>query len=139
MYLDNGRLRSVFLCNFPQRLPTKATGVLSLLLGALWRLASPVFSRPIPLTILLAGSLWLGVGSAFAQPCALRAEVLSHLENKYQEAPIAIGLTNGGGIVELLSADGGKTWTLIVTNPNGMTCLIAAGESWESVRLGIPS
>lgn len=143
MLLDSKPERCSVLCNFAQHPPTKATGVYSLLLGALWRVASPIFSRPIPICFLTCGALWLGIGSALAQqvPCALRANVLSHLKSKYEETPVAIGLTNDGGLVELITADDGKTWTLIVTNPNGMACLIATGESWESitVRLGKPS
>lgn len=143
MLLDINAERRSVLCNFAQHSPTKATGVHSLLLGALWRVASPIFSRPIPLTLLTCGAFWLGISSpAWAQvPCDKRSNVLAHLKSKYQENPIAIGLSNTGGVVELITADDGKTWTLIISTPNGMACLIAAGESWESitVRLGKPS
>jgi hypothetical protein len=26
----------------------------------------------------------------------------------------------------------GRTWTILLTNPNGMSCLIASGDLWES-------
>lgn len=106
----------------------------------MWRVASPIFLKPI--CLLTCGALWLGIGSTFAQSiCDTRANLLSHLKSKYEETPVAIGLSNAGGVVELITANNGKTWTLIVTRPNGMACLIAAGESWESitVRLGKPS
>ena len=140
MLLDINAERRSVLCNFAQHPPMKATGVLSLPLGALWRVASPIFLRPIPLTILMCGAFWLGIGSAFAQtPCDLRANVLSHLKSKYKEDPVAIGLSNAGGVVELITADDGKTWTLIVTHPTGVACLIAAGEAWETIKIGSPS
>jgi hypothetical protein len=40
-------------------------------------------------------------------------------------------LTANGGLLEVVaSADG--SWTIIVTMPNGMSCGVASGMSWES-------
>lgn len=64
------------------------------------------------------------------QVCDKRSDVLTHLAKKYSEKPAAVGVTANGGIVELLSQKDGKTWTLIVTMPNGISCLIAAGSDW---------
>jgi len=64
------------------------------------------------------------------QVCDKRTDVLTHLSKKYSEKPTAVGVTANGGIVELLSEKDGKTWTLIVTMPNGISCLIAAGSDW---------
>ncbi len=73
---------------------------------------------------------------AAAQPtlCNDRADVLAHLANKYSEAPVAIGVTNGGGLVEVLATGDGSTWTIIVTLPNGTSCLVAAGEGWRALQ-----
>lgn len=64
------------------------------------------------------------------QVCDKRTDVLTQLSKKYAEKPTAVGVTANGGIVELLSEKDGKTWTLIVTMPNGISCLIAAGSDW---------
>lgn len=64
--------------------------------------------------------------------CDKRPAVMSQLENKYSEKPVAIGVANNGGIVEVLTTKEGNTWTIVITLPNGMTCLVAAGEDWES-------
>lgn len=55
------------------------------------------------------------------------------LANKYQEPPIAVGVTNAGGLVEVLTSKYGRTWTILVTSPHGMTCLVAAGEGWTEI------
>ncbi len=68
-----------------------------------------------------------------AQLCDQRAKVLGHLAQKYQEAPIAVGVTSSGGIVEVLTTGDGQTWTIIVSDPNGTSCLIAAGEGWRTL------
>lgn len=67
-----------------------------------------------------------------AQPqCNERDNVLALLAKKYQETPIAAGVTNTGGLVEVLTDGKGDTWTIIVTTPQGMSCLVAAGEGWH--------
>ncbi len=65
--------------------------------------------------------------------CTNRSEVLGHLATKYSEAPVAMGLTNNGGVIEVLTSGEGSSWTIIITMPNGVSCMLAAGESWESL------
>ncbi len=79
--------------------------------------------RPIPAPM---------VRPAPAQACAPRDTVLGHLAKKYGEAPVAIGVTNKGGLVEVLTTSDGNTWTIIVTTPQGLSCFVAAGEGWRS-------
>jgi len=70
----------------------------------------------------------------FAQPaCTSRSDVVSQLQARFKEAPVALGLTNTGSVVEVLANDKGTTWTIIITNPSGVSCLIAAGEGWENM------
>ena len=78
-----------------------------------------------------------GVLPAMAQQqqpsCAKRADVLKHLSAKYTEAPVALGIANNGGVVEVLSSQSGASWTIIITMPNGPTCMVAAGENWQKL------
>lgn len=71
---------------------------------------------------------------AQARQCDERERVLTHLAKKYQEAPVAVGLTSGGGLIEVLSTGSGETWTIIVSNPDGVSCLVAAGEGWRKLE-----
>ncbi len=64
--------------------------------------------------------------------CNPRTEVLGHLAKKYGEVPVAIGVTNKGGLVEVLTTGDGNTWTIIVSQPNGTSCMVAAGEGWRT-------
>ena len=87
----------------------------------------------------IAAAVLLGPLGALAQiqtqtrQCDRRAKVLGHLAQKYKEAPIAVGVTSSGGIVEVLTTGDGETWTIILSDPNGTSCLIAAGEGWRSL------
>ena len=65
--------------------------------------------------------------------CAKRGDDLKHLSSKYTEAPVALGLANNGGVVEVFSSQKGNSWTIIITMPNGPTCMVAAGENWEEI------
>ena len=69
--------------------------------------------------------------------CSTRANVLHHLSNNYAEAPVAIGLAKNGGVIELLTSGEGNTWTIIITMPDGTSCMLAAGEDWEQVSQNI--
>jgi hypothetical protein len=69
--------------------------------------------------------------------CDQRASVIGRLAEKYGEAPVAIGVTTAGALVEVLATGDGGTWTIIVSNPNGTSCLIAAGEGWRALRFNI--
>ncbi|MBL6927819.1 MAG: hypothetical protein ISR44_01495 [Rhodospirillales bacterium] len=83
----------------------------------------------------LAFTLLLGAHTpASAQvACAKHADLVEQLGTKHAEAPIGIGLASNGGIVQVFSSEDGVTWTIVMTMPNGISCLMAAGESWELI------
>jgi len=66
-------------------------------------------------------------------PCLERGAAVKHLGSAYRESPVAMGLTNTGAVLEVLSTKKGDNWTIIVTMPDGTACLIAAGKDWEKV------
>lgn len=83
-------------------------------------------------SLVIGSALVLVSASALAAPqCNTRETVLDLLSEKYSEAPIAVGVANNGGLVEVLSTGDGETWSIIITSPKGMSCLVAAGEGWR--------
>ena len=79
------------------------------------------------LAVLIAAS------PAMAQTvCSTRAEFIDRFAHRYAENPVAMGLASNGGVVEVLASEGGS-WTLLVTMPNGISCVVAAGENWEAL------
>jgi hypothetical protein len=42
-------------------------------------------------------------------------------------------LSRNGNVLEVLKSDKAGTWTIIVTRPNGMSCVVASGEAWEEL------
>lgn len=67
--------------------------------------------------------------------CRDDADISKQLSTDYGETVIARGLTKSQpvNLLRLWSSEGGETWTLTVTLPNGNTCLIGAGENWQPV------
>ncbi|MBT7956332.1 MAG: hypothetical protein HN731_14160 [Rhodospirillaceae bacterium] len=66
--------------------------------------------------------------------CGERKAIVNILGDRYAEKPVATGMTQGGGVVEVFAARDGS-WTMIVTMPSGYACFMAAGEDWENLSV----
>ncbi len=83
--------------------------------------------------MLFAVAVFLVSSVAMAQvPCDQRDKIVEWLAVKYKEAPIAAGVSSQGSLIEVVSTHDGETWTVIVTSPNGNSCLIASGQGWRA-------
>ena len=69
-----------------------------------------------------------------ASKCFERAEMLDRLAKKFSEAPIAVGISSKGLLVEVLSDKDGETWSIILTNPKGRSCLVVWGDGWRNLE-----
>lgn len=65
--------------------------------------------------------------------CVLHEWLVGELSEQYSEHPIARGLTGDGALLEILSSDDGRTWTLLVTEPEGLTCTLIEGRDWQAL------
>jgi hypothetical protein len=98
--------------------------------------------RPSHLTsAVLAGVLGLA-SSAVAQPppeaaltpaCPSHADLAEMLNQKYTERPNALGVQANGHLVEVFAANDGASWTIVVTRPDGWSCIVAVGKNWETL------
>lgn len=69
---------------------------------------------------------------AHASMCGKRVDFIKALNDKYQESGKALGIAGQVNLVEIFASKAG-TWTILVTTPEGKTCIIAAGSSWEDL------
>lgn len=65
--------------------------------------------------------------------CGPRPVVLERLTNGYGETRQSIGLGANNAVVEVFASVETGSWTITVTMPNGMTCLVAAGQAFETL------
>ena len=81
----------------------------------------------------LALACLVGLAPAAAQDfCLGRGALASHLEKRYAEQPIAIGIETRGMLLEVFVSPLG-TWTIVATTPKGVSCIRAVGDGWTRV------
>lgn len=86
--------------------------------------------------LLMAGLIVFGLALESAPAtaaCGERGFIARKLESGYSEKPIAMGLSADGAVVEVFASDAGS-FTIVVTRPDGLSCILIAGESWEDLR-----
>ena len=93
------------------------------------------------LSLGFGGMLWL-TQTAEAAQCAPREQVVAGLATGFDEVRRGAGLTRNhegqAQVVEVFTSAAG-TWTVVVTMPDGMTCLVASGEAWQDVKDELPA
>ena len=93
-------------------------------------------AQPFFLSALLGGFFLAGSASDAHSLCGKRDDVIVNLKKNYSEVPIAMGLANNGGVVEILASPSGS-FTIIVTRTNGLSCIMAWGLNWETLPKSI--
>ena len=71
--------------------------------------------------------------------CANRDVIVERLSAKYGETRQSAGLNQNNGMVEIFASDETGTWTITVTMPNGVTCLVASGQAFEELAEALPA
>jgi len=73
---------------------------------------------------------------AYAQTpaCDSRDVIINSLIDDYDESRRSISLSKSGNVFEIFASDKGS-WSLVVTWPNGPSCLIDSGTSWENLDI----
>ncbi len=56
------------------------------------------------------------------------------LHKNFLEAPVAIAVANNGALIELYAKRDKSSWTLVMTRPGGLSCVLVAGEEWNDLR-----
>ena len=84
--------------------------------------------------ILAALAVFFVAGAAQAQPmCGPRAEIIASLKDDYKETQLGAGTVPGDTglvVLEVFTGQSG-TWTVLMTNPHGITCIMASGRDWQ--------
>ena len=90
------------------------------------------------LAALVCGSLFIASPVQSQPPlCLPHDNVVDVLGKKHGETVVWVGLDAAGQLVEVFASEGG-TWTLAVSAPGGLTCLLSAGTKGQSVKPKAP-
>ena len=71
--------------------------------------------------------------------CAPRDTVVDRLANTYGETRRSMGLGANNAVVEVFASNDSGSWTITVTLPNGITCLVASGQAFEALADAPPA
>jgi hypothetical protein len=66
--------------------------------------------------------------------CNARDTLTRDLKTDHAEMPIGLGVTDAGTVIELWKSSNGSTWTLLLTMPNGTSCIVSAGKDWMTAN-----
>ena len=85
--------------------------------------------------IALGGLIAAAAPAQAKELCGSHDAVVAHLDDEYGEKPTAVALASSGGIIQVLVGTDGA-WTMVITRPSGVTCIIEFGEGWQAVPPG---
>jgi hypothetical protein len=66
--------------------------------------------------------------------CGDRNAMVEQLSRAYGEARKGAGLAGQTALFEVWASDATGTWTILKTAPDGLACVVAAGENWRDDR-----
>ena len=102
---------------------TLARLITAIAITSLLLLGAALISRPAPAQTPAAG--------------LPRPELVELLGDGYDEAPVAFGLAENGGLIEVFASAEGATWTMVLSMPNGLSYVVTTGEAWTPVTSGV--
>lgn len=78
-----------------------------------------------------------GSSSTQAMACGTRDEMTDQLRRTFGEAQTGLGLISAAQVLEVWSSEETGTWTILMTDSDGQTCMVAAGEAWKRVPVEV--
>jgi hypothetical protein len=86
---------------------------------------------------LAAISLASFAGIAEAAPqCSSHDKIVDALGNKFKETRRVMGVVNSKAVMEIFMSPQG-TWTIVITDTSGLSCITASGEEWQDVPIAV--
>ncbi|WP_170385807.1 hypothetical protein [Ruegeria atlantica] len=84
------------------------------------------------------GIMVLAAQQVRAGTCAPREDVMKRLTETYGETRRGIGIARQGAVMEVYASDQTGSWTITVTLPDGITCLVVSGQAYEATVEALP-
>lgn len=70
--------------------------------------------------------------------CGEREELAEILKDKFDQHPVGVGLSHQSTQAFEVFASNDGSWTVMMTQTNGKTCIMAGGHSWQDVPKPVP-
>lgn len=99
-------------------------------------------SKMFQLGVLIAAAAIVLIGTtdiaAQGRNCGSRDAVVTRLADGYGETRQSMGLGTNNAVIEVFASDETGSWTITVTQANGLTCLVASGQGYEQLADALP-
>ena len=93
-----------------------------------------MFKRIITLALVFGMTATAPPAPAQAQiACAPRGKIVSDLTKKHGEVAAGIGLSGPHALYEIWTSPKTGSWTIVLTRPNKLSCIIATGQGWHGL------
>lgn len=95
-------------------------------------------TRSLSLAAIFSAIWFAGIaGEAEAAPqCGDHDKIVDVLANKFKETRHVMGVVNSRAVMEIFLAPQG-TWTMVITDTKGISCIAASGEAWQDVPVAV--
>jgi hypothetical protein len=85
---------------------------------------------------MFASALIVGIAAAPAEAlaqlaCGERDSVIAKLGGNFGEVLRGGGVAGGAAVFELWASDNTGSWTILVTDTDGVSCVVATGDGWQ--------
>lgn len=82
--------------------------------------------------LFLAAVLAATIAPAQQPACGPHHMIVAQLEGIYGETRIGGGMANPSVIIDVFANTETGTWSIVRSEAGGMSCLVAAGDNWQS-------
>ena len=69
-----------------------------------------------------------------ATNCAPQQNIIDYLQNKWGETVYSSGVDSNGYIMETTVNKKTGSWSIILTRPMSLTCIVGHGDGWKSIN-----
>jgi hypothetical protein len=74
-----------------------------------------------------------------APQCDTRDAVTTLLADRYGETRRSVGVAGQSAVMEVFASDETGTWSITMTMPDGLMCLMASGSNYEALTEELPA
>lgn len=74
-----------------------------------------------------------------APQCGKRDMVVAQLTERFGETRRGMGIAANNSVMEMFASEASGSWTITVTMPDGVTCLVASGQGFETMAEELPA
>jgi len=90
-----------------------------------------MFKRTLAATLIFGAAALAPPVLAQSTACLPRDRLVESLSDKFSESLAGGGLQSAEQLIEIWRSEASGSFTIIMTRPDGVSCVVATGENWQ--------